>query len=488
MVKDADSVSVTEPADSSKIQPSVGVLSDKKFLVDRLLHALERMSRHNRGVAVFFVYINSANMTLGADQHQSMALTPTVAIVERLRSFLRFSDTIASWGPNKFVILCEDTTSIDQVRSIAKRLMESLSIPLLLEGVPYKADVLVGAATTDNRLCMPNELLQDAEEALQTAMDREPGVCELVEESISTKNRSTIRIEQELEGAISAKQLELLYQPIIDLKTGKTCGVEALVRWNHPIHGTVLPDEFLPIAEKSGAIFSIGSWVLNQVCQQSHNWSLGKAEKLKSAAKAKTQKPTTKSTTKTGLDNATANNTATGKGKWFQLSINLSERQIKADDLFETVKNVVTSGQKGLPEEIVLCLETKEAALAGSTPEMLEQLEELGVILAVDDFGVGWSSLSYLERFPVKIIKMDNSLISSLGNSVEDNIVANGVVSLAHSLGLKVIGEGVERESQAVALLEMGAEAAQGYYFARPERSAAVSNFITQTFKIKDPN
>ncbi len=229
--------------------------------------------------------------------------------------------------------------------------------------------------------------------------------------------------------------LRVYYQPMVECHTGRLIGAEALVRWQHPEHGLVMPDSFIPVAEESGLIVSVGAWVLERACLQARAWE-GRLP----------------------------------AGQTLHLSVNLSAHQLHDPDLVATVRSLIEA-EPARPRQVVLSLEVTETTLvrdAEATTEALENLDELGIQIGIDDFGTGYSSLSYLKRFPVTTIKVDRSFIMGIHDNPDDRAIVQAVIQLAHNLGLVVIAEGVEHEEQRRILADLHCDLVQGYLFGRP--------------------
>jgi EAL domain-containing protein (putative c-di-GMP-specific phosphodiesterase class I) len=255
-----------------------------------------------------------------------------------------------------------------------------------------------------------------------------------------------IELETDLRTAVENGELELNYQPIIELETNRVTGMEALVRWNHPKHGLILPDKFIPIAEEANLIVPIGSWVLKEACRQGSRW-------------------------------------VNEYGGEFGLSItvNLSIRQFQQSELVKIVAEMLN--QSLLPPQCLI-LEITETLMIQNTEAMIEKLQalkDLGIRLAIDDFGTGYSSLSYLHRFPVDILKIDRSFIEKINQGKEGRAVARAIIMMGDSLNLRVIAEGIENAEQIVALKHLGCESGQGYYFSKPLAEEAMNEFLSNS-------
>jgi diguanylate cyclase (GGDEF)-like protein len=407
-------------------------LPNRVLLVDRLALGLARLHRRPGTLAVLFVDVDQfkvINDSLGHDQGDRLL----ILMAERLRSAVRPGDTVARFGGDEFVVLCEDLAGQNEAIAIGERIREQAATPLLLDGRDYFVTVSTGIALTDSPDMPAADLLRDADSAMYQAKQTGRARSAVFAQSMRTRAVRRLDTELALRQAIAEGQLRVHYQPIVNLTTGRIDGVEALVRWEHPTNGMIMPDEFIPIAEETGLIVPLGEWVLGQSCRQTQAW--------------RTEHP---QLSRLGV------------------SVNLSGRQIAQSDLITVVANVLSD--TGLPPDR-LVLEITESVLmadAEAAITVLRGLKSLGVRLSVDDFGTGYSSLSYLKKFPVDILKIDRSFIDGLGVEDDDSAIVQATINLAHSLGLTTVAEGTETPAQVRALTDLGCDKAQGYLFSRP--------------------
>jgi diguanylate cyclase (GGDEF)-like protein/PAS domain S-box-containing protein len=422
-------------------------LPNRTLLADRLNQALVRLGRHTSPVAVLFVDIDNfkvVNDSLGHDQGDRIL----IILADRLSAAVRPSDTVARFGGDEFVILCDEVIDEAEASVIAKRVGDVVGAPITLDGRDHLVTASIGIALTTDRHALGPDLLRDADAAMYQA--KADGRARSKAFAMSMRTRAVHRLDTEiaLRRAITDGEFRLHYQPIIDIASGRTDGVEALVRWEHPTQGTISPDNFIPIAEETGLIIPIGEWVLGEACRQAKIWH-GTYPEL----------------------------------AHLTVSVNLSGRQINQSDLIPVVTNILAD--TGLaPSSLVL--EITESVLMGDAEVatiILRSLRDLGLHLSVDDFGTGYSSLSYLKNFPVDALKIDKSFVDGLGTEDHDSAIVRAIISLAGSLGLHTIAEGVETPTQLKALIDLGANKAQGYLFSRPQPAATLTAALLAGFR-----
>jgi len=403
-------------------------LPNRALFLDRLALALARLRRRQSSMAVLFADVDRfkvVNDSLGHDAGDRLL----VALARRLRDVLRPGDTLARFGGDEFAVLCEDVPQGDVI-GIAERMMDALAEPFTAVGREVFVSVSLGIAVARDPDQRPEALLRDADAAMYLAKDRGRARFEIFDEAMRDKSTERLLLENALRRAPERGELRALYQPIVRLADGSMVGAEALVRWDHPERGLLEASQFVPLAEETGIIVPLGSWMLTEACREAVSWG--------------------------------------GDGRAPAVSVNLSARQLSQPDLVDTVDQALR--QTGLDADH-LWLEITESVLmedADTAVEALRRLRALGVHLCVDDFGTGYSSLAYLRRFPVDALKVDRSFVAGLGEDPEDSAIVEAVVSMAHSLRLSVVAEGVETEEQLARLRDLGCELAQGFYFAAP--------------------
>jgi diguanylate cyclase (GGDEF)-like protein/PAS domain S-box-containing protein len=398
-------------------------LPNRALMLDRLEQALARRQRHRGVVGVLLLDLDdfkTVNDSLGhAIGDQLLAV-----VADRLRAMTRSDDTVARLGGDEFVIITDGLTEAD-VEAAAARIASEVGAPIDIEGRELRVRVSIGIALARNGSAA-GELLRDADVALYQAKSRGRGRWVRFDDDLRGAAMARLTLESELRRAVEESELVVHYQPVISLEDGTVEGVEALVRWQHPERGLVLPGEFLQVAEETGLISEVGRVVLTEAAAQARRW----------------------------LDDEVGRLT---------VSVNLAARQLASSRIVALVAAVL---ERSRLDPAQLCLEVTEHALLediDTATAVLHELSDLGVQLSVDDFGTGYSSLVYLRQLPVDQLKIDRAFVSGLPTSERDAAIVAGVISLAHSLGLTVVAEGVEDHSLAGHLRELGCELAQGY-------------------------
>jgi diguanylate cyclase (GGDEF)-like protein/PAS domain S-box-containing protein len=412
-------------------------LPNRALFHDRVVHALARAQREGGGVAVLYLDLDdfkAVNDSLGHAAGDRLLFE----VAGRLLNATRGSDTVARLGGDEFAVLLENIRHGDDERVVAERVLTALRRPLILDGtaVVPTGSLGIARARPDDDAEM---LLRNADTAMYLAKERGKGACECFAPGMHDAMHERLGIENDLRLAVERGEFHLEYQPIVSLDGGRITAFEALARWAHPSRGTVPPALFIPHAERTGLIVPLGRWVLREACRQLAEWrrELGPA------------------------------------GHTLGMSVNVSARQLQEGaGLVHDVRTALADA--ALPPEC-LTLEITESVMMQDTEAahaVLSQLSALRVHLAVDDFGIGYSSLSYIERFPVDVLKIDKSFVdriaaeASAGNG--ESPLTAAIILIGQTLGLHVVAEGIERAGQAHRLRELGCEFGQGYLFARP--------------------
>jgi diguanylate cyclase (GGDEF)-like protein/PAS domain S-box-containing protein len=419
-------------------------LPNRELFMDRVEVALRRAARGKKAVAVIFLDLDRfklINDSLGHDVGDQVLR----AVADRLSGEMRTTDTLARFGGDEFTILCEDVDDEGDALEVTQRLVVAMSYPLALPGGEVFVSMSVGIALSGSGESGA-ALLRNADVAMYRAKERGPSHSQVYEVDDEQNVVSRLRTSNELHRALERQELELHYQPVVDLHTQSLVGMEALVRWRHPTRGLLLPHEFIPLAEDSGLIVPVGAWVLKEACRQATEWKAIRTEN--------------------GQDNARLN-----------ISVNVSAVQL-ADPGFprQVAEAIQVSGID--PDQ--LWLEITESALmrdADDAVVVLQAFRELGLHVEIDDFGTGYSSLSYLQRFPVETLKIDRSFVEDLDQRSDNAAIVRAIIGLGDSLGLSIIAEGVERQSQVARLQVLGCHLAQGFLFGRPLPARALGTF-----------
>jgi diguanylate cyclase (GGDEF)-like protein/PAS domain S-box-containing protein len=409
-------------------------LPNRALLVDRLRGAIGRLSRLAGLVAVLFIDVDRFKIVNDSLGHRS-GDDFLVQLAGRLRSVLRPADTVARFGGDEFVVLCETSGSETEAMALAERVQGVFAKPFALAGHPGReiyASASVGIALATGPATTAEVLVRDAGTAMHRAKEQGGGRAEVFDAESRRRSVAHLETESELRRALERSELRVYYQPVVDL-TGRLKEVEALVRWAHPSGRVALPAEFVPLAEETGLIVSVGEAVLRMACRQAAQWRNEHTELAD-----------------------------------MRLAVNVSSAQLRSHDAVERIMSVLEGA--ALPPE-ALVLEITESVLmdertgAGSK---LAALRSLGVRLAMDDFGTGYSSLLYLRRYPLDMLKIDRSFVAGLVDNTEDAAIVDAVVRLGHSFGLQTVAEGVETIDQLTLLSNLECDMGQGYFWGRP--------------------
>ena len=431
----------SERARESALHDALTGLPNRTLLVQRLVHAILRCRRSEKLVAILFVDLDrfkAINDTYG--HHVGDELL--VAVAARMTLLLRPGDTLARLAGDEFVILCEDLEHTSQVEPLAARIDEALSETFVLSGIEVQVSASVGIAFAGRGDDVPEQILQDADTAMYQAKRKggaRHGMVDVGEQRLA-ENRATLN--RDLRGALARRELRTEYQPIVATADGRITGVEALLRWAHPVRGIVAPDTIVPLAEQSGLINDIGRWVLMQACVDLHRWQRHHEHG--------------------GLE----------------ISVNISASQLMAQDFAATVAAVLAETRT---DPKLVTLEMTESVFIQDGDRalvVLNELRRLGVKLALDDFGTGYSSLSYLKQFPVNIVKIDRAFIADLGREPTSRLIVSAIVRLAHSLEMTVVAEGIESEDQFDEVVALDCDSYQGYFFARPASADSLDSLM----------
>ena len=415
-------------------------LANRALFSDRVEHALMRASRNIPEIAVMFIDLDdfkTVNDSLGHAAGDEVLRE----VGERLKSAVRPTDTVARFGGDEFAVLLDGVTGSEDAADAAARILRALDLPVEIEGKSVFPRASIGICLVGEELETPAaaDLLRNADVAMYMAKRDSKGSYRVFESTMHERVVERLELRSDLQHAMALDQLELHYQPVVRLAGREIIGVEALLRWNHPTRGTIPPNHFIPVAEETGLIIPIGRWVLESACR----------EGVRLHQDFPSAQPLT-------------------------MSVNLSVRQLQSETIISDVREALAA--TGLPAAC-LVLEITESLMLVDTDfgiQQLRELKSLGVRLAMDDFGTGYSSLSYLSRFPVDILKMDRSFVGSGDNEA----LTSAIIALGDSLSLDVVAEGIELQEQASSLQARGCKIGQGFLFARPMASGALTDFL----------
>lgn len=396
----------------------------------KLEAALKHANRRNSKLAILFIDLdNFKNINDSFGHHAGDNLLKYIAT--GLKSITRKEDTIARIGGDEFILLFEDIDNTDHIIGAIEKIMTIISSNFEIEGHNIQVSASVGISLFPMDGDNSDLLVRNADAAMYRAKEEGRNTFQFYTRDLTKKVFERVIMENELRHAITNNEFLLFYQPQINLSSERIAGLEALVRWNHPKLGIVPPNKFIALAEESGLINQIGEWVINEACRQGKEW----------------------------MD----------KGLEFsRIAVNISSVQINKNELVEIVSSALF--ESGLPPSL-LELEVTEGAIMKKTDSaiaQMDQLRKMGVMLSVDDFGTGYSSLSYLKKLPISKLKIDMSFVQNIPDNKDDNAIVNAIISMGRSLGLTVIAEGIEKETQEAYLKNCGCHEGQGYLYSKP--------------------
>jgi diguanylate cyclase (GGDEF)-like protein len=412
-------------------------LANRSLFVEQVNERLGAPGNGTRPVVLFIDLddFKVVNDTLGHGAGDQLL----VAVADRVKTCIRGGDLAARLGGDEFALLLEDRDDLALSVEVCRRVLDALQLPVQIRGQEISVSASIGMAAARSENDRADELLRNADVAMYTAKADGKGRYAAFEPTMHAALVERHALASELSKSVGRGELLVHYQPIVALADGATYGVEALVRWRHPMRGIIGPDEFIPLAHESGAILALGRWVLSESCREAASWRRD-----------------------LGIDHLI-------------LSVNLSALQLQQVDFVEDLESIL--GTTGFPAED-LVLELTESAMfhdTQTTITRLEALRALGIRIAIDDFGTGYSSLAYLRRFRVDILKIAREFIGQADGRSDDWAFAKAMVALGDTLGLRVIAEGIEDEGQLAVLQALGCEFGQGYLFARPDTPEAVA-------------
>jgi len=407
-------------------------LPNRTLFRDRCLQALAGIGRSSAGIGVLFIDLDGfkqVNDSLGHAAGDHLL----IEVADRVAHALRAGDTVSRFGGDEFTVLGAALDSRHDATRLAQRITQALGEPVTIADRKISLTCSIGIAFTFERDADPDRLIHDADLAMYRAKERGGACYEVFGQSLRARTARRRELEAELRTALDEHQLRVAYQPQVEIATGRMTGLEALARWQHPERGLVPASEFIRVAEDTGMIHALGRWVLGEACRDYANWRAAGA-----------------------LEDDV------------EMAVNLSPRQLARGDIVEATATALA--ETGMNPRR-LCLEVTEGAVVSNgarAGSVLKRLKALGVCIAIDDFGVGYASLGYLERFPIDRLKIDRSLVDGVAGETRKQRVVATVMALADTLGLVVIAEGIEVPEDAEELMTLGCKYGQGFLYARP--------------------
>jgi diguanylate cyclase (GGDEF)-like protein/PAS domain S-box-containing protein len=407
-------------------------LPNRALFSDRLLHAVERRGRR-QATAVYFLDVDRfkrINDSLGHTAGDEVLCE----VAARIQRTLRPEDTVARFGGDEFTVLCESVGGVLEAVGVADRLQREIEQPLRAGGAELRLSASIGIAMAEpGEESNCSRLLEDADAAMYRAKERGGARTELFDMGMRERAVEELSIEQELQHGLERGELRLFYQPLVNLETGDMVGAEALIRWQHPERGLLMPDKFLPVAEESGLIVQVGAWAVGEACRRLRDWDR-----------------------------------RNGHGSTFGVAVNLSARELTHPDVVATVLNAV---RRSALEPHRLTIEvTESTAMADRETgfRALRELNEQGIRIAIDDFGTGYSSLDHLREMPADVLKIDRSFVAGMAANSPDSALVAAAIAMGRALDMEVVAEGIETSEQVADLRELGCPLGQGFLFARP--------------------
>ncbi|HVT22638.1 MAG TPA: EAL domain-containing protein [Mycobacteriales bacterium] len=406
-------------------------LANRKLLQDRLALACARLGRHDGKIAVLFVDLDRfklVNDTLGHRVGDELL----VGVARRFKTMVRRADTVARFGGDEFVLLFEDLADAGEAARLAQHVLDLFELPFDCAGGHQPMSASVGVAVSEGVDQAPEELLANADTAMYRAKEEGRSRWELFDQRMRSRLVARFETERHLGRALVDGELELRYQPLVELRTGEIIGAEALLRWRHPERGLLAPADFLAVAEESGQIVGLGTWVVRAACAHAQNW---------------------------------ADEDILPPG--FVVWVNASSRQLESPELVDAITEVqrVTRGAWSLGIEITESVLIRDLDHAAA---VLTPLHERGLRLAIDDFGTGFSSLRRLRTLPIDHLKIDCSFVAGVATEPADHAIVSACIGLGRGLGLDCVAEGIETPRQLKVLRTLGCAAGQGFLFGRP--------------------
>lgn len=415
-------------------------LPNRRLFEQQLVKAIADQQQDGQSAAVLFLDIDRFKLVNDSQGHDVGDLLLR-SVADRLSDAVKHAGIVARLGGDEFSVLLTGGISRVEAQAIAARINRELDIPFSLRGKDVHITASIGIALFPEDGDSLISLMKNADTAMYSAKENGKNTYNFYDLSMNDSLFERVQLENELRKALDRGEFFLVYQPQVELATGKVVGVEALIRWQHSSKGLISPAEFIPLAEETGMIVPIGDWALRTACTLARRWSQSEVGPLR-------------------------------------MSVNLSSRQFVSPDFAESVERIVR--ETGMSPEL-LDLEITESMTmdVNRSIETLRQLKTLGVSISIDDFGTGYSSLSYLKSFPVDRLKIDQSFVRQMHSETKDRSIVATIISLAHNLNLQVVAEGVETLSQSEFLAQHGCDEMQGYYISKPLKAYDIETFIT---------
>jgi len=421
-------------------------LANRRLFHDRLTQAIEHAIRTNRAAALLYLDLDNfkrVNDTLGHEIGDSLLRE----VAGRLKQCVRKEDTVARPGGDEFTILLNEITTPSDAGMVAEKILNHLREPITISGHPLVVTTSIGITLLPGDGADPNVLTKNADLAMYKAKERGRNNYQFYSEDLNTNAVARLRTEYETRQALENKEFRLFYQPKVSLKTMQIVGVECLIRWDHPERGMLGPDQFIEVAEETGSIIDIGTWVIDE--------AFAAAQEINRTSESP-----------------------------LHIAINISPRQFRDPNLTTTIRRCIRETDMN-PEHIELEItETMLMQDAAAAEETVRNLSDLGVRLAIDDFGTGYSSLSILKRFPINTVKVDKSFVMDIPDNPDDVAITRAVIAMAHELKMEVVAEGVETREQLQFLADLDCEYAQGYLFSRPVPFAEIQKLVVNNVRL----
>ncbi len=417
-------------------------LSNRYAYNSKIDHAIKRAKRHNRNFALMFLDLDRFKIINDSLGHQiGDLLLQHVAM--RIIHCVRSTDTVARLGGDEFTILLDEINDISDTSIVAKKILNKLSEPFHLEGHELSITASIGISTYPIDGSSLVELAKNADAAMYQAKESGRNNFQIYDPMMGEKAVENMALEASLRRALAEHEFVLYYQPQLDLATGKICGVEALIRWNSPKFGLVMPGDFIPMAEDTGLILPIGEWVLQNACFHNKAWQQSGLPKVR-------------------------------------VAVNVSLRQLLNPNFLPSVDSALCSSNLDPKYLEIELTESSVMQKSNFSLDILRELKSRGIYLSIDDFGTGYSSLSHLKQFPINKLKIDRSFVIDIKENADANAIIEAIIAMSHSLKLDVIAEGVETADQLNLLREKNCDQIQGYYLSRPKPVPKIAQMLKE--------